>query len=69
MIHFVGWERFSDELFLCSEFDLPQRAAGSEEDEHLGDLIYSEFKKQSMEPWTDEHHVQLQTPDRLDATH
>lgn len=59
----------SDQLFLCSDFDLTGRAAGSEEDEHLARLIYDEFKKQTMEPWIDEHYVQLQTPDRFDATH
>lgn len=57
----------SDKPFLYSDFDLPKRAAGSEEDEHLATLIFNEFKKQSMAPWTDEHYVQLQTPNRFDA--
>lgn len=59
----------SRDLFLCSDFDLPARAAGSEEDEHLARLIFNEFSKQTMEPWADEHYVQLQTPNRCDATH
>uniref|UniRef100_H3D7Z0 Transferrin receptor 1b n=1 Tax=Tetraodon nigroviridis TaxID=99883 RepID=H3D7Z0_TETNG len=46
-----------------SEFDSSGGAAGSEEDERLGDLIFNQFKEQSMEPWTDQHYVQLQTPD------
>lgn len=61
--------RILNELFLCSDFDLPNRAASSEGDEHLAKLIFAEFEKQIMEPWTDEHCVQLQTPNRFDATH
>lgn len=57
----------SDELFLCSDFDRPGRAAGSEEDEQLATHIYDDFKKLSMEPWTNNHYVQLQTRNRFDA--
>lgn len=64
-----GMRRILNELFLCSDFDLPNRAASSEGDEHLAKLIFTEFEKQIMEPWTDEHYVQLQTPNRFDATH
>lgn len=62
-----GMRWISHELFLCSDFDRAGRAAGSEEDEQLATHIYDVFKKQSMEPWTDEHYVQLQTPNRFDA--
>lgn len=44
-------------------FDLPKRAAGSDEDRSLGNHIFDQFKKLEMVPWTDVHHVQLQTPD------
>lgn len=64
-----GMRRILNELFLCSDFDLPNRAASSEGDDRLANLIFAEFEKQIMEPWTDEHYVQLQTPNRFDATH
>ncbi|KAM9839395.1 transferrin receptor 1b [Aulostomus maculatus] len=44
-------------------FDKPRRLAGSDEDAGLGSLMFDEFKKLEMEPWTNIHHVQLQTPD------
>lgn len=56
-----------DEPCLCSDFDKSARAAGSDEDEQLADVIMNEFKSQSMDPWTDNHYVQLQTPDRFDV--
>ncbi|XP_068438186.1 transferrin receptor 1b [Clinocottus analis] len=46
-----------------SDFDLPKRSAGSAEDIRLANRIRDEFKKANMEPWTDVHYVQLQTPD------
>lgn len=67
LVHGCGLRLISDELFLCSDFDLPRRAAGSEEDERLAALIFDEFKVQGMAPWTDDHYVQLQTPNRFDA--
>uniref|UniRef100_A0A3Q4AKS5 Uncharacterized protein n=1 Tax=Mola mola TaxID=94237 RepID=A0A3Q4AKS5_MOLML len=39
------------------------RQAGSKEDLNLADRIFNEFKKQNMDPWTDIHYVQLQSPD------
>eukprot|EP00066_Takifugu_rubripes_P004679 XP_003968191.1 PREDICTED: transferrin receptor protein 1-like [Takifugu rubripes] len=45
-----------------SDFNLPRHAAGSEEDENLGERIVDEFKMQRMDPWTDVHYVQLQMP-------
>lgn len=59
----------SDQLFLCSDFDQPERAASSEGDERLATSIFNEFKNQIMESWTDEHYVQLQTSNRFDVTH
>ncbi|XP_053198287.1 transferrin receptor 1b [Scomber japonicus] len=44
-------------------FDLPDHSAGSEDDKNLGNRLFEEFKKLEMEPWTDKHYVQLQTPD------
>lgn len=41
------------------------RSAGSEEDTALANRIFSDFQKLDMDPWTDIHYVQLQTPDRL----
>ncbi len=52
-------------VFLCSAFDQPSRSAGSVEDMNLANRIFSEFKNLEMDPWTDIHYVQLQTPDRL----
>ncbi|XP_054478579.1 transferrin receptor 1b [Anoplopoma fimbria] len=46
-----------------SEFDLPSRSAGSAEDNQLANRIFEEFKQVEMDPWTDVHYVQLQTPD------
>lgn len=46
-----------------SEFDRPRRSAGSDGDMSLGNRIFDEFKKLEMDPWTDIHYVQLQTPD------
>ncbi|KAM9337153.1 transferrin receptor 1b [Symphorus nematophorus] len=45
------------------DFDLPRRSAGSEEDMNLANRMFDEFKKLEMNPWTDIHYVQLQTPD------
>nr|XP_046227572.1 transferrin receptor 1b [Scatophagus argus] len=45
------------------DFDLPRRSAGSEEDMSLANRIFDEFRKLEMNPWTDIHYVQLQTPD------
>ncbi|XP_070709410.1 transferrin receptor 1b [Pempheris klunzingeri] len=45
------------------DFDLPQRSAGSAEDLKLANLIFDEFKNLEMDPWSDRHYVQLQTPD------
>lgn len=57
-------EKLTSESFTktLSDIDLPNRAASSEGDENLAKLIFDEFEKQIMEPWTDEHYVQLQTP-------
>ncbi|KAF1373226.1 hypothetical protein PFLUV_G00258180 [Perca fluviatilis] len=44
-------------------FDLSSRSAGSEEDRSQANRIFDQFKKAEMEPWTDIHYVQLQTPD------
>lgn len=57
-----------ESLFVCSDFNLPRHAAGSEEDENLGSRIFNEFKLQRMDPWTDVHYVQLQMPNRFDVT-
>ncbi|KAM8822736.1 transferrin receptor 1b [Spinachia spinachia] len=46
-----------------SEYDFPRRSAGSVEDKRLANRIFEEFKKVEMDPWTDIHYVQLQTPD------
>ncbi|XP_068566351.1 transferrin receptor 1b [Cebidichthys violaceus] len=45
------------------DFDLPRRSAGSAEDNQLGNRVFDDFKQAEMEPWTDIHYVQLQTPD------
>lgn len=45
------------------DVDLPGRSAGSAGDNSLATLIYEEFKKAGMEPWTDILYVQLQKPD------
>ncbi|XP_034717508.1 transferrin receptor 1b [Etheostoma cragini] len=45
------------------DFDLPRRSAGSVEDRSLANRILDQFKEAEMEPWTDIHYVQLQTPD------
>lgn len=45
------------------EFDLPSRAAGSQEDTTLANHIFDKFKRLEMNPWTDIHYVQLQMPD------
>ncbi|XP_029978697.1 transferrin receptor 1b [Sphaeramia orbicularis] len=50
-------------------FDLPKRSAGSDEDRSLGNHIFDQFKKLEMEPWTDIHYVQLQTPDSSRPNH
>uniref|UniRef100_A0A8C9ZGL0 Transferrin receptor 1b n=1 Tax=Sander lucioperca TaxID=283035 RepID=A0A8C9ZGL0_SANLU len=42
---------------------MPSCSAGSEEDRSLANRIFDQFKKAEMEPWTDIHYVQLQTPD------
>ncbi|XP_049420894.1 transferrin receptor 1b [Epinephelus fuscoguttatus] len=46
-----------------SDFDHPSRFAGSDGDTSLGNRIFDEFQKLEMDPWTDIHYVQLQTPD------
>lgn len=56
------------DLFLCSIFDLPGRAAGSQQDEHLANLILDEFKKQRIDSWAEANYVQLQEPDRSIVT-
>ncbi|XP_017269631.1 transferrin receptor 1b [Kryptolebias marmoratus] len=45
------------------DFDLPKRSAGSGEDISLANSIFNTFKNLEMDPWTDRHYVQLQTPD------
>lgn len=35
----------------------------------LANNIFDRFEKLGMDPWTDIHFVQLQTPDRLTHTH
>ncbi|XP_075936537.1 transferrin receptor 1b [Anarhichas minor] len=45
------------------DFDLPRRSAGSAEDNQLASRIFDKFKEVEMDPWTDIHYVQLQTPD------
>lgn len=61
-----GWSHFRRlNCFLRRDFDRPGRSAGSADDVRLGNLVFEEFKKQDMDPWTDIHYVQLQTPDRL----
>lgn len=50
--------------FPRSACDLPRRSAGSVEDKFLANHIFKEFQKVEMDPWTDIHYVQLQTPDR-----
>lgn len=47
---------------------MPRRSAGSNEDKYLANRVFEEFKKQDMDPWTDTHYVQLQTPNRFDMT-
>ncbi|KAJ0059831.1 hypothetical protein NL108_013662, partial [Boleophthalmus pectinirostris] len=46
------------------EFDVPLRTAGSDGDTRLGNKIVQKFKELEMDPWTDTHHVRLQTPDK-----
>uniref|UniRef100_A0A3Q1JRJ8 Transferrin receptor 1b n=1 Tax=Anabas testudineus TaxID=64144 RepID=A0A3Q1JRJ8_ANATE len=46
------------------DFDSKKRSAGSEEDMTLANNIFDRFEKLGMDPWTDIHFVQLQTPDR-----
>lgn len=53
------------ESFLRRDFDLPKRSAGSEEDIGLANRLFEEFKMLNMDPRSDVHYVQLQTPDRL----
>ncbi|XP_037312516.2 transferrin receptor 1b [Pungitius pungitius] len=48
-----------------SDYDDPRRSAGSVEDTNLANRIFDDFKKVEMNPWTDIHYVQLQTPDSL----
>ncbi|KAK2859700.1 hypothetical protein Q5P01_004320 [Channa striata] len=45
------------------DFDLPRRSAGSEEEMNQANNIFDQFKELDMNPWTDIHYVQLQTPD------
>ncbi|XP_074478571.1 transferrin receptor 1b [Sebastes fasciatus] len=45
------------------DVDRPSRSAGSVEDVSLANHIVEEFTKAKMDPWTDIHYVQLQTPD------
>ncbi|XP_045890170.1 transferrin receptor 1b [Micropterus dolomieu] len=58
-------QKLTSEAFdkTLSDFDLPRRLAGSEEDLSLANRIFDEFKKMEMDPWTDSHYVQLQQPD------
>lgn len=58
-------EKLSSQAFEATlrDFDQPRRSAGSYEDMALGDRIFNHFKKLEMDPWTDKHYVQLQTPD------
>ncbi|XP_056220723.1 transferrin receptor 1b [Seriola aureovittata] len=44
------------------DFDRPSRSAGSADDMHLANLIFDDFKKLEMDPWTDIHFAQLQMP-------
>ncbi|CAL8312928.1 unnamed protein product [Merluccius merluccius] len=44
-----------------SALDQESRSAGSPEDNHVSNLIYSHFQKLEMHPWTNLHYVQLQT--------
>uniref|UniRef100_A0A3B4AMI8 Uncharacterized protein n=1 Tax=Periophthalmus magnuspinnatus TaxID=409849 RepID=A0A3B4AMI8_9GOBI len=50
-------------FILCSDFDRPSRLAGSADDTNLGNKIFEMFKELEMKPWTDVHHVRVQTPD------
>lgn len=43
---------------------MPGRSAGSGGDGRLATRVYEEFKQLNMDPWSDDHYVQLQTPDR-----
>ncbi|XP_023128622.2 transferrin receptor 1b [Amphiprion ocellaris] len=52
-----------------TEFALPSRSAGSQDDMKQADRIFNEFTKLEMEPWTDVHYVQLQTPDSKAPNH
>nr|XP_019958784.1 PREDICTED: transferrin receptor protein 1-like [Paralichthys olivaceus] len=58
-------QKFTSQAFDKSlrDFDLPRRSAGSVEDANLAIRIFDEFKQLEMDPWTDIHYVQLQTPD------
>uniref|UniRef100_A0A8D3E502 Transferrin receptor 1b n=1 Tax=Scophthalmus maximus TaxID=52904 RepID=A0A8D3E502_SCOMX len=53
----------SDSAPSCRGFDRPGRSAGSAEDVDLATRVYEEFKKLEMDPWSDNHYVQLQKPD------
>ncbi|KAM3593197.1 uncharacterized protein V6R79_007719 [Siganus canaliculatus] len=45
------------------DYDRSTRSAGSQEDVSLANRLYGEFQTLEMEPWSDIHYVQLQTPD------
>ncbi|XP_029002937.1 transferrin receptor 1b [Betta splendens] len=45
------------------DFNVSRRLAGSEEDTALANRIFRGFQNLDMDPWTDIHYVQLQTPD------
>ncbi|KAM9322781.1 transferrin receptor protein 1-like [Pholidichthys leucotaenia] len=45
-----------------SEFTSDSHRAGSDGDEHLGNLILNRFKQYGMMTWTDEHFVKVQDP-------
>ncbi|XP_053716932.1 transferrin receptor 1b [Synchiropus splendidus] len=47
-----------------NEYDVPDRSAGSDDDNRLAQRIFEEFNRLQMKPWTDRHYVQLQAPDR-----
>ncbi|XP_068199728.1 transferrin receptor 1b [Antennarius striatus] len=59
-------QKLTSEAFdkTLSDFDLRSRSAGSQEDVHLANRLIEEFKKLDMSPWSDNHYVQLQKPDR-----
>uniref|UniRef100_A0AAZ3NQY1 Transferrin receptor 1b n=1 Tax=Oncorhynchus tshawytscha TaxID=74940 RepID=A0AAZ3NQY1_ONCTS len=52
-------------LSLCSDVEQTDHVAGSSADGILEYHVFDSFKSLEMEPWTDVHYVQLQTPNRV----